>query len=253
MAARRRASLLTSVLVFAALIGGAAAEDRIELQPRPQVTEAMQLTLGERASATLLLLPGGGGNLSVLRSNFLVRSRNRFAAAGFNVALLDAPSDRSSGMNAYFRASAEHAQDLGAAVRYLKEKAGVPVWLVGTSMGSVSAANAGIRLGPAEVAGVVLSSTVWSGGISLVPLGDLQVPVLLVHNRNDACPSAPFVGAGAGMDLLSHAPAKELIAVASTESRDRPCEGLSPHGYLGVEESVVTAIADWIKSKTPHR
>jgi hypothetical protein len=27
-----------------------------------------------------------------------------------------------------------------------------------------------------------------------------------------------------------------------------PCQGMSPHGYLGIEEAVVQRISDWIKT-----
>ena len=68
----------------------------------------------------------------------------------------------------------------------------VPVWLVGTSRGTVSAASVGVRLGPSRVAGVVLTSTVWAGSIAQVPLEQLRVPTLLVHNHDDGCRESPF-------------------------------------------------------------
>ena len=38
-------------------------------------------------------------------ANFLVRTRNMFAARGLMVAVVDAPSDHKEGMNAVFRMS----------------------------------------------------------------------------------------------------------------------------------------------------
>ena len=60
------------------------------------------------------------------------------------VAVVDAPSDRQRGMNAIFRMSRAHAADIAAVADYLKKQSDVPVWLVGTSMGSFSAAGGAI-------------------------------------------------------------------------------------------------------------
>ena len=43
-------------------------------------------------------------------------------------------------------------------------------------------------------------------------------------------------------------PRKELILVDSTAIQSAPCEALSPHGYLGIEGSVIQRIAAWINA-----
>ena len=89
---------------------------------------------------------------------FLVRSRDKFADHNFMVAVVDAPSDQQQGMNPMFRMSGAHAGDIGAVAAYLKEQADVPVWLVGTSMGTFSAARAAIAA--KGIDGLVLTSTI---------------------------------------------------------------------------------------------
>jgi hypothetical protein len=89
---------------------------------------------------------------------------------------------------------------------------------------------------------------VWNGGMRQVALSDIRVPTLIVHNRNDSCPASPFRGAAPALTELASVPAKELIAVQSSSEAGNPCEGKSPHGYLGIEASVVGLIAGWIKS-----
>ncbi len=81
-----------------------------------------------------------------------------FAAKGLMVAVLDAPSDQQGGMNATFRMGGGHAGDIGAVAAYLKKEAEVPVWLVGTSMGTFSAAAGAI--GAKDIDGLVLTSTI---------------------------------------------------------------------------------------------
>jgi hypothetical protein len=98
--------------------------------------------------------------------NFLVRSREKFAAYPLIVAVIDAPSDRNSGdaLSNAFRQSVEHVQDLGAVVAYLRKEFNLPVWLVGTSRGTVSAVAGTIGLKTNGPDGIVLSSSLVSSG-----------------------------------------------------------------------------------------
>ena len=97
----------------------------------------------------------------------------------------------------------------------------------------------------------MLTSSVWSGGMSYVALQKIAVPVLVVHNRNDACPAANFAGAEQTMGRFAAAPVKELMAVSSSRAESRPCEALAPHGYYGIEAQVVAAMADWMLAHSP--
>ena len=90
----------------------------------------------------------------------LVRTRDDFAAHGFAVAVVDAPSDRKErkGMRGGFRNSAEHVTDIDAVTAHLKKTVRVPVWLIGTSRGTESAAYVAIHA-KEKIAGVVLTSS----------------------------------------------------------------------------------------------
>jgi hypothetical protein len=223
-------------------------EETIVLPTRSGMTEAVIYNIVSEASASVILLPGGNGVLSQVRGNFLLRVRNDFVRQGLSVAVPNVPSDHNSGLSLWFRASAEHAQDLAAVVDFLQGRSPAPVWLIGTSNGTVSAANGGVRLGPARVAGLVLTSTVWADGIS--GLGKIAVPTLLVHNRDDGCKASPYSGASQGLAQLTKAPAKELISVQGGNLTGNPCDAMSPHGYLGIEDQVVPPIIQWIKAHT---
>jgi pimeloyl-ACP methyl ester carboxylesterase len=239
--------LLLPVLIVA--VGGAArAEETINLPTRPGVTQSILFTGVAHPAASLILFPGNFGLIRAVRGNFLIRVVPNFVALDFNVAVADAPSDQPNGMPDAFRMSEAHATDIAAVVAFLRQRAAVPVWLVGTSRGTISAASIGVRLGPPRVAGVVLTSTVWLQGIPQVPLEQLRVPTLIVHNRNDGCQASPFGAAAAGLGRLSAAPTKELIAVAGGRSRSAACEAQSPHGYYGIEDQVVPLIGAWIKA-----
>ena len=247
MRARLGAALLLAALPAAA---AAAASERIELPSRGGVQPIEYIQAASAPVASVVLFPGGKGVIAEVRNNFLLRVRDRFAAAGLAVAVADAPSDHGGGMGAPFRASAPHAQDVAAIIAFLEGKAPVPVWLVGTSRGTISAANAAVRLGPSQVAGIVLTSSVWSGGLSAVPLAQTAVPTLVVHNRDDGCSESPYAGAEQAMPQLTQAPAKELISVSGGTSKSRPCDALSTHGYYDIEDKVVPPIIQWIKAHT---
>ena len=130
--------------------------------------QAFILIKPEKPVASVILFAGGHGALGLQGAtamkwgagNFLVRSRDLFADAQLSRSPCSMrPSDRQQGMNAIFRMSGAHAGDIGAVADYLKQQAAVPVWLVGTSMGTFSAAG-GRHCGAKSIDGLVLTSTI---------------------------------------------------------------------------------------------
>jgi hypothetical protein len=85
-----------AVLALSALVAipALADEQRIELPVRSGVTQPfLVLTPAGPPVATVVLFTGGNGIVGKTGQNFLLRSRGRFAAAGFLVASVDVPSD----------------------------------------------------------------------------------------------------------------------------------------------------------------
>ena len=250
---QRRCSVIQFLVVaacfFAPMI--AAAEERVSLPTRSGVTETIIFDPASQPVASVLLFPGGNGVIAEEPENFVLRVRGMFAAQGLSVAAIDTPSDHAGGIPIDFRNSPAAVEDAAAAVAFLRSKAAVPVWLLGTSNGSVSAANAAAHLPAGQIAGVVLTSSVWTGGMNLATLGAIAVPVLIVHNRDDACRISGFGGTAAALDALTKAPAKELLAVSGGRSVSPPCKARSPHGYYGIEDTVVPPVIAWIKAHNP--
>jgi pimeloyl-ACP methyl ester carboxylesterase len=154
-----------------------------------------------------------------------------------------------------FRTTKEHAADVKQAIAAVREVAKVPVWLVGTSMGTLSAANAAARITEGGPDGIVLTSsvtvtskvsyeTVLHGGLE-----DIRVPTLVVHHKGDTCQASPYSGAESIMKALKRAPVKELMTFeGGSPPISPPCEAKAAHGYLGLEPQVVSAIAAWIRA-----
>ncbi len=170
-------------------------------------------------------------------NNFLVRSRELFFQNGLNVVVMGRVSDQ-DGLDYGYRISSEHVHDVGVVVDYAIKETGKPVWIVGTSRGTVSGTAATIALGNNKVAGLVLTSSVTSKKIGAVPtqnLGSITVPVLVVHHEKDACPVCRPYEAGGIVRGLAAA----------------RCGNQHWHGYINAEKSTVDLIANWIKNPGP--
>jgi hypothetical protein len=239
---RRLVFLLAALLPFAA-----SAEERIDLHTRPNVIQPVYATFAAKPTASLILFPGAGGIYATSRGNFMLRIAPDLIGQGFTVLVIDSPSDHASGMTWPFRASADHAADIAAVVDLAKSRSPAPVWLIGTSRGAVSAANGAAALGK-RIAGVVLSSAVWAQGMAAIPLENIVVPVLVVHNRDDGCNLSPFSGADYAMGRMTGTPARQLLAVSGGISKGDACQAMSPHGYLGIEQQVVGPMVAWIRT-----
>jgi pimeloyl-ACP methyl ester carboxylesterase len=263
-------SLAAAIAAFVSITAdqAAGAASLETLTPRPGVSESFILLGPEsgKVAASVILLTGGSGRLNLAPEriearfgNFLVRSRHLFAEQGLQVAVLDSPSDHRD-LDTW-RASETHAGDIAAVIRFLRQTSPAPVWLVGTSMGTVSAASAAAYLveAPREERpdGIVLTSsvttsvrgaarsTVYSGG----RLEEVAVPVLLVHHLNDGCKVSPPGGVTSLARAFAKSPKVETMYFdGGSPPRSDPCEPFAPHGYFGIEPQVVAAIAAWIKA-----
>ena len=215
----------------------------------------------EGAVATVVLYSGGGGGYGKIGDdgwpssrNFLIRSAKMFAAHPFNVVLVGRATDVPD-LDGIARTGDNHDQDNQAVFRAIKSKSAAPIWLVGTSMGTISATAAAIRDGGPNIAGIVLTSSITSyrvrGAVPTQDLEKIKVPVLVVHHEKDACKACTPFEARNIADGLKNSPIKKTVLVSggSGESGD-PCEALHYHGYIRMEKEVVDLIAAWIKSPT---
>jgi len=261
-----RAAFLAGVMA-AAIPAAASAQEVLSVPTRPGVTvRVLLVTPAGEPSATLLMFPGGFGNNHfperggriVLSKNFLVRSARLFAARGLLVAVIDTPSDQSQGMDDAFRMSKTHVEDVARVLAALETRNPAPIYLAGTSRGTLSAAFVAASLRDSRVKGLVLTTSLGDSGrgpsravtVYDAPLKRITVPVLVVHHQQDACRASSF-GAATGLPAALSGSAKvDFVAVEGGDPpRSAPCEALAAHGYLGRERGVVGVIADWIAGK----
>lgn len=270
----------SGALVIAAASGARAAEpcgERIEIATHGTTTTRYSIARPKNnpanaAPVALLLLAGGGGYLDLdergcpraLAGNSLIRSVPLFLELGFIAVQVDAPSDHTGtdGL-AGFRMTASHAGDLGKIIADVRARTGAEIWVVGTSRGTLSAANAAARLsGPDGPSGVVLTSALTMGQaggrrswaadtVFDFELGSIRIPLLVVGHEDDSCIRTPA-------HLMSrivertNSPRRQVATVAGGAgstgiSGVDACEAYSPHGFLGQMEEVAAGIARFIR------
>ncbi len=242
----------------------------VTIPTRPGVTQSFLLIEPERAVANLIAFAGGSGEIRqpggmmpigptglapFFTDTLVLRSRERLAAAGLRVAVLDIPSDQSS--LDQFRTTPEHAQDIAAVIAFLRRRGGGPVWLLGTSRGSISAAHGAAALHGREGAdGVVLASSILRPGpgrdpatVFSVPLGEIRIPVLVVHHEQDQCPVTLFADVPPLLAALAHAPEKKLQSfTGGGPAAGNPCGAQHHHGYVGQADAVAAAVTRTIRA-----
>jgi hypothetical protein len=187
---------------------------------------------------------------TTMKANFLLRTAGYWTSAGDAAAIVDAPSDQSSGMNDAFRLGEAHAQDLHVIVAALRQRfPAAKIALVGTSRGTISVGNV-LQREPRLADAYVLTSPVTIGmrgesGLSGMHWDVGATPVLVVSNENDGCRVSPFSAAR----TLAEDNRFQFLAVSSSERgrvRADECGAQSPHGFLGIETQVLSAVSRWL-------
>jgi alpha-beta hydrolase superfamily lysophospholipase len=185
-----------------------------------------------------------------------VRSRSEFIKRGVVAAILDAPSDQQGGwgMGDEFRLGSDHFTDISAVAGDLRKRfPGVPLFPIGTSRGTISAAALGARFSEG-VSGAVLTATMFrrspinskepGPGLSKFDFATIKAPLLFVHHVSDQCESTPYAEAARLADKFP------LITVFGGPSpQSGPCEAFSQHGFLGKESDTVEEIVNWMVKK----
>ena len=211
------------------------------------------------AVATLVILPGGHAGTGKTpdgkpsSGNFLVRIKDYLYQQKFNLLIVFRASDMDT-MEYNYRVSSGHVKELEKVVDYAAVTLKRPVWLVGTSRGTVSGTATAIALGDKKVQGLVLTASITNskqGAISTQSIEDLKIPVLIVHHEQDACRYCDPEQARKIPGYLKSAPYKKAFIVNSgADPRGDVCEAYHWHGFINSEEATGQLIADWIKHPT---
>ena len=242
------------------------AQEIVTLPTRSGVTQSYFLAgVPKQQHAIAVLFPGSGGLIRLRKENdqikfssgnFLVRSRSEFTKRGVVTAVIDAPSDQQDGwgMSDEFRLGGEHFIDISAVVADFNRRfPGLPLFLVGTSRGSVSAAALAARFGQ-PLAGSVLTSSMFrqtgrnsrepGPGLSRFDFATIKIPLLFAHHVSDQCGVTPY---GDAQRLSDKYPL--ISVIGGLPPKSDPCEAFSQHGYYGKESETVAEIVNWMLKK----
>jgi hypothetical protein len=265
------AKIVLSLIAVTLLAAPAEAQTEPAAQAPVMGERVLNLPLGEgpdlrvlydaplHPRATLVMLPGGSGDIGIRRDgdlrhrdNFVVRTRADWLARGYAVLIPDTVGQANlRGV----RSSPAYGRLVDGLASYAHDQSAAPVFLVGTSQGTIAAMNGAAHARPGLIAGLVLTESVSVPGrrstetVFDADPQDVRVPVLVVANHDDSCDVAPPAMASRITASLTGSPSVHVLAVSGgTQRSDRACGSLSPHGYYGIEQEVVGGIAGWLQT-----
>jgi hypothetical protein len=223
------------------------------------VAQHVLFTVPPHPRATIVMLPGGAGDVGIERDgdirhddNFVVRTRALWASRGYAVLIPDTVEHTSlRGL----RSSPQYGRLVGQLVAFAHQQIAGPVFLLGTSQGSIAAMNGAAHAASGSIAGIILTESVAIMGrsgetvFSAEP-GQVRAPALVVANRDDRCNVAPPQAADRIAAAMTGSRDVKVLMVAGGVTRSQTsCGSLTPHGYFGIENKVVSAISDWIDAR----
>ncbi len=201
---------------------------------------------------TLVMLPGGAGEVGIAADgsiakadNVVIRTAPLWLERGYALLIPD-----SAGNLRGDRSSSAYAEAVAALVGEAHRSVPGPVVLIGTSQGAIAAVNGAAHA--RGVAGLVLLEAVSRRGGSGETVFDadpaaVTAPVLVVANAADRCPVTPPGDAARVAGAFTAAARTEVVRLDGGDPGGRACGSLSPHGYLGIEGSMVDAVASWLR------
>ncbi|HAK60115.1 MAG TPA: hypothetical protein DCO77_06995 [Nitrospiraceae bacterium] len=233
-------------------INGVITMDYMVHEPTSAPTALLVLIAGGQLDAGIV---GAGSTLAAAGGNFLVRSAHLFAAQGYRVLTVDRPSDYtfytggSTSGYAYdgYRTSMAHAVDLSEVINIANSSDNLPVIVVGTSRGAISAV-AQHSLGTA----IAISSSVTAGangtpvGTGNVQPENVAAPAHVLWHVRDECSVTPPSGSGSLLSDFPDASGARLDGGFNDVTQSNPCKANTYHGFLGIESCAVRKTTNWL-------
>lgn len=235
---------------------------QLQVENREPDTIPILQSIKSDDARNLILIPGGRSGTGEIRNglpssrNFLVRSRDRFQKEGFNTFILfRAKSVAPEIMITTYRNEQAHLDEIQTLLNYIKNQTSGDIWIIGTSMGTISAVSAALKLKTSRIKGVILTASVTtyaSGNLSTQNFDDIQLPVFMVHHEKDECFATTPDEARRVFNNIKAEIRKDFLFVnGGGPAKGDPCHNQHWHGFIGIEALVVNSIVNWIKD--PNR
>lgn len=190
---------------------------------------------------------------SKLTGNFLIRARRHLLDGNIASLIVDCHSESGDICTSAYQASKQRQEDVDTLVAEIKRRSPsiTEVWLIGTSMGTISSAFMPVH-NQSGYAGAIHTATITEPYAvkSYKELGDFDykkssTPQFFVHHVNDPCYLTTYSSAKA----ISEKYSVPLIAVSGGANfQGGLCAAFTEHGFRGKEKEVMNAISEIIKN-----
>lgn len=214
---------------------------------------------GKNSKALIIFIPGGEGYIGLkegqtdLRGQFsqtLKRVTNAELTSGkYDMVLLDSPSELSP-RQPYpsARAGSDHLIRIESAIRFYKNKTGLPVWLMGHSNGGISLTEFikyAQKNGKTDLIAGVIASGIRNESHFNAPI---SFPMLFMHHKTDGCshtqPGASYENYLKVKQFIT-APIEFIEITGGEAQSSNPCRS-GFHMYNGSGADAMKAIDDFM-------
>jgi pimeloyl-ACP methyl ester carboxylesterase len=210
---------------------------------------------GTASKAVVMFIPGGEGYIGLKEGQtnhryHLFQTLKRLTdptltSGQWDVVLLDSPTELSPRQHyPAARGASDHLIRIESAIRFYKEKTGLPVWLMGHSNGGISLTHFlqyAQKKNKLDLIGGMIPSGIRNESNFEAPI---PFPVLFLHHQNDGCshtmPSAAQSLHERVKKVGTAAVDFAFVTSGEPEARD-PCRS-GHHMYFGAGEETAKAI-----------
>lgn len=195
---------------------------------------------------------------SKLNGNFLIRARRHLVDETVASLVVDCQSESGEYCSSSYQASKQRQEDVDLLISEVKKLTPsiTEVWLVGTSMGTISSSFMPIHNASAY-AGAVHTAAItepYARG-SYRELGGFDykkstIPQIFIHHISDPCALTTYSGA----KLIAEKFGATLVTVSGGTGFQGPaCAAFTEHGFRGKEREVMNALNAIIKTGKPSQ
>lgn len=231
---------------------------------KAQVGVYTTISISKKPTRLAVLLPGypsvvrpvvenGVMTNSRLSGNFLIRSRQFLVDEAIASLIVDCHSDSGDYCSSTYQASKQRQEDVDKLIAEIKRRTPSisEVWLIGTSMGTISSSYMPLH-NPSGYAGAIHTASITEpyARNSYRELGGFDykktpVPQYFVHHAADPCYLTTYAGAKSITDKYKI----PLITVTGgSDYKGDACKAFTEHGFRGKEKDVMQNIGVIIKT-----
>jgi hypothetical protein len=234
---------LRKLLVWLLLLSGSAfGSDQLVLTAQysdGEVVPYLLTTNTDHPKYAFIIMPGGDGIMNPrldsngntafdYGGNFLIRSRDLFAADNAVVAATNATSSDDRVL---------------AIVKDIERRYGsIPIYVMGTSRSTLASMSLAKSM-DGRLAGFIHTSSM--SQVDWFNTKNLKSRQLLVHHEDDGCRLTPYRSAKSSSESYG----THLITVEDGNTTGDPRQAFGYHGFNGKEQEVVNQIKAWVSGK----